>query len=137
MGRFTWIFLAAACMAGPVWAQQGQVDGALDEVLENDPGVAEFAEIPIDGLTVERLTGAPILAADGEVAGEVADVVEIEDGPDKIVMAVEGPLDMGGNRVLIPLGDVRVRQDEGGENLRVETSLSAEMIERLPPFDGA
>ncbi len=131
----------AACLAAaPLAAQDGGDTGAetggVAETFGIETGPSEFEDIEIDGLSAEALAGSDILGASGDRIGEVADVLIVENGPDKIVLALDGMLGGGTSNLLIPLDEVEV-QKNGDETFRVRTTLTEDTIDALAEYDAA
>lgn len=131
----------AACLAtAPLAAQEGtgpntEADpGALPEALGVDPGPSEFHDIEIDGLSAEALVGSEIVGASGDRIGEVADVLIVEGGPDKIVMAVR--FGLGTRNLLIPLDETEIQKADE-DTFRVRTSVTEDTIDQLTEYDAA
>jgi hypothetical protein len=96
----------------------------------------EFDAIAIPDLTTERVMGTPLEGEDGARIGTIDHVVVIEDGPDKLVVAMGGYGDLSTRKVLFNLDDVRIEEAEDG-TLTATTSLTRDVIDRLSDYESA
>jgi len=87
--------------------------------------------------TAERLIGADVLDATGEVVGEVADVVIGDDNRiTDILVDVGGFLGVGAHTVKLPIEEAEIGWRDADDAVRVQLSMVAEQLESLPAHDG-
>jgi hypothetical protein len=126
-----------------------------EEVVEGEAVVVEDAEVeeveveevevetPVEGQIFEQspeevlgstLMDATVMSPDGEVVGDVEDVIVGPDGQIAgVVIGVGGFLGIGEKRVALEYGQIQVQQDELGE-MTFMTSVSQDELENAPAF---
>ncbi|WP_323039073.1 PRC-barrel domain-containing protein [Gemmobacter sp.] len=96
-----------------------------------DPMAGSMAAAP----TAEELTGSDVTDMAGKSIGNVSDIVLDGDRVAGAVIDVGGFLGMGTHSVVVPVEDLVVVRDEDRSILRIETALTREQLEAMPPHD--
>lgn len=128
-----------------------EAEPAEDEaiVVEEDPAVEEVeveeaeVETPVEGQIFEQspqevlgstLMDATVMSPDGDVVGDVDDVIVSADGQvTGVVIGVGGFLGIGEKRVALEFDQIQVQQGELGD-LTFMTSVGEEQLENAPAF---
>lgn len=117
---------AAVDMTGteaPVASAEGAVTA--------DPMASDMAAAP----TAEELTGSDVTDMAGKSIGNVSDIVLEGDRVAGAIIDVGGFLGMGSHSVVVPVEDLVVVRDEDRSILRIETALTREQLEAMPPHE--
>jgi sporulation protein YlmC with PRC-barrel domain len=147
----------AVVVEGEEAEDTGIVTDPAEEVedIEGEAVVVEDAEVeeveveevevetPVEGQIFEQspeevlgstLMDATVMSPDGEVVGDVEDVIVGPDGQIAgVVIGVGGFLGIGEKRVALEYGQIQVQQDELGE-MTFMTSVSQDELENAPAF---
>lgn len=95
-----------------------------------------MAATPED-LTAEKLTGARVYGVGDEDVGEIGALLLTADGQvDRAVIDVGGFLGMGERPVAVPLTELTIIRNDGGDDIRVYIESSQEALEARPVYEG-
>lgn len=104
---------------------------ATDGAVTADPMASDMAAAP----TAEELTGSDVTDMSGESIGNVSDIVLEGDRVAGAIIDVGGFLGMGSHSVVVPVEDLVVVRDADQSILRIETALTREQLEAMPPHE--
>lgn len=96
-----------------------------------------FDRVTPDELTIEDLTGAPVIGVNDEEVGEVGKLLVTDDGAlDRAVIDVGGFLGLGEREVAVSLDELTILRTSNGDDLRVYIDASQEALEQQPEYQG-
>lgn len=88
-------------------------------------------------LTAEALTGARVYGAEDEDVGEIGELLLTADGKlDRAIIDVGGFLGMGERPVAVPMSELTIILEDGGDDVRVYIDSSQEALEAQPEYEG-
>ncbi|WCR12066.1 PRC-barrel domain-containing protein [Paracoccus stylophorae] len=111
-------------------AEQADADNTMVTPREG------YTAVALEDLTAEDLTGASLYGANDESIAEIEDLVLNEDGTtvSQAIVDVGGFLGIGAKRVALPVEDLQIMRDEGGD-VRAYVGMTKEEMEQLPEYE--
>jgi hypothetical protein len=92
-----------------------------------------YAPTPVAEVSLDELTGANVYGADGEIIGNVGDVVLGADGMAEYALVdIGGFLGIGTREVAIGFDEMTVLQDANFEDLQVHVGATRQTLEQMP-----
>jgi hypothetical protein len=92
-----------------------------------------YAPTPVAEVSLDDLTGANVYGADGEIIGNVGDVVLGADGTAEYALVdIGGFLGIGTREVAIGFDEMTVLQDANFEDLQVHVGATRQTLEQMP-----
>ena len=110
----------------------------VPDTMAETPALQEGEHfVDVATVSADQLIGATIETAEGEPIAEVKDVILSENGEvEDLAASFGGFLGFGGEEVLLTVDEVEFVKDEA-DTLIVRTSLTPEMIQQRPAYEGS
>ncbi|MGB2200733.1 MAG: PRC-barrel domain-containing protein [Pseudooceanicola atlanticus] len=114
----------------------GEDMAEADAEAEGDMNGENFSAAGDAVLTAENLDGARVYDANDKWIGEVSDLVVTEEGEiTDAIVDVGGFLGLGEKPVALKLSDLKIMQQDGGNELRIYTAMIESDLKEMPRFE--
>lgn len=115
------------------------MEAAADRPIMTAPSIERegYADVSVEDMTAEDLTGARVYGSDDEDVGEISELLLTDDGKiDRAVIDVGGFLGMGERSVAVTFDELQIIRTEDGSDIRVYIDSTEEALEQQPEYEG-